>query len=135
MMIQPQVSHRTIMLVDDNDLTNTIHQALLRNFFASDSISVHSTPDSALQWLETVRRRGGNLPDLILLDIEMPGMSGWELLKELQNRRIPVRVCMLSSSIANEDLDRKNEFEEVLDYISKPLAQDHIPRLMDMVKH
>lgn len=134
MMIQPQISHRTIMLVDDNDLTNTIHQALLRNFFASDSISVHSTPDSALQWLETVRRRGGSLPDLILLDIEMPGMSGWELLKELQNRRIPVRVCMLSSSIANEDMERKNEFEEVLDYISKPLAQDHIPRLMDMVK-
>lgn len=135
MMIQPQVSHRTIMLVDDHELTNTIHQALLRNFFASDSISVHSTPDSALQWLETVRRRGGSLPDLILLDIEMPGMTGWELLKELQNRRIPVKVCMLSSSISPKDIERKNEFEEVLDYISKPLAQDHIPRLMDMVKH
>lgn len=135
MMIQPQVSHRTIMLVDDHELTNTIHQALLRNFFASDSISVHSNPDSALQWLEKVRRRGGSLPDLILLDIEMPGMTGWELLEELQNRRIPVKVCMLSSSISPEDIERKNEFEEVLDYISKPLAQDHIPRLMDMVKH
>lgn len=135
MMIQPQVSHRKIMLVDDHELTNTIHQALLRNFFASDSISVHSNPDSALQWLEKVRNRGESLPDLILLDIEMPGMTGWELLEELRIRRIPVKVCMLSSSISPYDIERKNEFEAVLDYISKPLAQAHIPRLMDMVKH
>lgn len=123
------------MLVDDNDLTNTLHQALLRNFFASDSISVHSSPDSALQWLETARRRGQSMPDLILLDIEMPGMTGWELLRELKSRRIPVKVCMLSSSIASEDLNKQKDFEEVLDYISKPLVQDHIPRLMDLVRH
>ena len=120
------------MLVDDNELTNMIHQSLLKNFFSTESICIHSSPDTALQWLESTRRTGGKLPDLILLDIEMPGMTGWELLEEIRRRKIPVKVCMLSSSIAREDVDRQHDFDEVLQYFSKPLAEKHIPQIMNM---
>lgn len=133
-MSSPNSSPRCIMLVDDNELTNMIHQSLLRNFFSTESICVHSSPETALQWLESTRRTGGKLPDLILLDIEMPGMTGWDLLEEIRQRRIPVKVCMLSSSIAKEDVERQHDFEEVLEYFSKPLAEKHIPQILSMAE-
>lgn len=120
----------TIMLVDDNEFANMMHHTLLRNFVPEDSIQVFSSPDLALQALETSRRKGEALPDLLLLDIDMPIMNGWELLAEIRRRNMFVRACMLSSSVDPEDHAMMARFQEVLDYISKPLVPAHIPRLL-----
>lgn len=67
-------------------------------------------------------------PDLILLDVMMPGMSGWDVLKEIKAdeelKSIP--VVMLTSIDPSADVMLSKEFEELTDYIIKPYASESL---------
>lgn len=59
--------------------------------------------------------------ELILLDVELPGLSGFEILKELRLQGLPTRVLMLTSR--DSEVDRVLSFElGVDDYVSKPFS-------------
>ncbi|MBI5253599.1 MAG: response regulator [Euryarchaeota archaeon] len=67
-------------------------------------------------------------PDLILLDVMMPGMSGWDVLREIKGseelKSIP--VVMLTSIDPSEEVILSKEFEELTDYIIKPCASESL---------
>ncbi|MDP5169350.1 MAG: response regulator [Bacteroidia bacterium] len=128
-----QDDSKIIMLIDDNDLVNMMHQALLKSYFSGNSVFVYNSPQTALEWLQHRQMAGEKLPDLILLDIDMPQMNGWELLEELRKHKILIKVCMLSSSIDPQDVETSKRFKEVLKYFSKPLTANHIPTLKQLV--
>ena len=64
------------------------------------------------------------LPDIIFLDINMPGMNGWEFLDEYASlplkKNIP--IYMVSSSINAEDKTRALSFNSIKEYITKPIT-------------
>ena len=74
-------------------------------------------------------------PDLIFLDINMPGMNGWEFLeeynkldKEIQSR---VMVIMLTTSDNPDDSMRAKTWGFVSDYITKPLTKERLKDIID----
>ena len=116
-----------IFIVDDNptdiELTTIALEATGRE------ISVRSVTDgkSAL----TMLRNGLGVPELILLDLKMPGMSGIEVLREIRAdgclREIPV-VVVTSSSLES---DRSDAIAAgASDYIQKPLALDQFSKML-----
>jgi CheY-like chemotaxis protein len=66
------------------------------------------------------------LPDVILLDINMPIMDGWDFLewfKEFKENLVKaIPIFMVSSSIDWRDIEKAKSYEEVIDYMSKPLT-------------
>lgn len=73
------------------------------------------------------------LPDLILLDINMPVMNGWDFLeavKDLDPSK-PLEVRILSSSIDPLDIERSKGFTQVDGYLTKPLNLDTIRELIN----
>jgi DNA-binding response OmpR family regulator len=78
---------------------------------------------TAVNGAEALKRVEGEHPDLILLDIMMPVMDGWEVLRSLkmneQTSRIP--VVLVTAKIGNEDRRRGLE-AGAADYICKPFA-------------
>ena len=71
-------------------------------------------------------------PDLLLLDIKMPGIDGFDFLERLKglNLKKKVKVYMLTSSLRAEDKLKAFSFRAVIDYFEKPLTVD----MVQMVK-
>jgi len=90
---------KTILVVDDSPLVTDMIKKVL------DTSGFHS--EVAHDGMEALKKIEANIPDLILLDIEMPKMDGWTMLKELRFRvHLPkkVPVIMLTSKGKLEDL-------------------------------
>ncbi|CAI2718717.1 response regulator [Nitrospina watsonii] len=81
------MSRKKILVVDDEDNIRLLYKEELQD--EGYDVDCARNADEALQKIE------GNLPDLITLDIKMPGMNGIDFLRLLkdQNRNIPVILC------------------------------------------
>ncbi len=105
----------TILVVDDTPDNLTLMAELLRGRY---TVKLAKTGDKALQ-LAT----GETPPDLILLDIMMPGISGYEVLSELKanekTRHIPVIFLTAMSAVQDE---KKGLELGAVDYITKPVS-------------
>ncbi|WP_258097811.1 response regulator [Marinoscillum pacificum] len=66
----------------------------------------------------------GEFPDYILLDINMPGMSGFELLDAMREKQLNTQVIMLSSSISDTDIVESYTYQNVVGYEVKPLKKE-----------
>ncbi|MEX1189279.1 MAG: response regulator [Bacteroidia bacterium] len=117
-----------IWLVDDDQVISYITERMIRN--ADPSVKVISFLSAKLA-LEKLRI-GDYAPDLLLLDINMPGLNGWQFLDELRNMHRYVNVYMYSSSIDPEDVKKARSYPMVRDFLSKPVDATIIRRVLDM---
>ena len=117
-------SNATILVVDDN----SDHVEILRAFLTSRGFSVEAAADgrSALARMEEVK------PDLVLLDVMMPGMDGWEVCRVIKQHPSlgHTRVVMVTAKGGFED-----KYEGLRsgadDYVVKPVD---FPDLLDKVQ-
>lgn len=86
--------------------------------------------------LDTIKNReaNGKLPSLILLDINMPIMNGWDFLDEINPylEKLPddLNIAILSSSVEPSDKAKALSYSEVNDYISKPVHIEDLKRFL-----
>lgn len=116
------------MLVDDDQNDNFFHERVITKTSSSTIVIEKNTGQEALDYLKSKNGDKALLPDLIFLDINMPGMNGWDFLqeydrldKELQSRVI---IIMLTSSDNEDDVARAKAWDSVSDYITKPLTEE-----------
>lgn len=117
-----------ILIIDDDQVNNfVLRNIILRTY---PDARVHAQPDgsTALRFLETRHANGGSFPGVILLDINMPVMSGFEFLETIEEAFPEERpfVYMVSSSISKHDQQKANSYRSVQGYITKPLVNQNI---------
>lgn len=119
----PDLSGSSVLIVDDNPRNLQLISSLLKN--QGYKLYITNSGENALKFLETT------LPDLILLDVMMPGMSGYELCRLLkkQERLRNIPVIFLTAKTELEDIIEGFDSGAV-DYISKPFrSQEVIARI------
>ncbi len=107
-----------IIAIDDNPIDNLINKILLEKTFPNHAITIFADSEEALDYL---RAHKNDLPHFLVLDLNMPVVSGWEILEELSSYEKPCHVFLLTSSIFREDQVRAKQHPFVLDYFIKPL--------------
>lgn len=128
-----------ILCVDDDSISLTISKLLLkRTGFTNDVVTAVDGSD-ALDYFKDLFATSSQpvdvSPSLILLDINMPVMNGWEFLEAyipLFADKLPnTKVIILSSTIDPEDFSRAKKFPVVAQFVSKPLSVENLAELKE----
>jgi CheY-like chemotaxis protein len=121
------------LLVDDDEITNFINTMLLHDAGITQTLTAFNGQE-ALDVLHTRCSAPGSLtcPDLILLDIQMPVMDGFEFLQAYAQRPPadnPAVVIVLTSSHNPLDVARMQGLP-IAGYLTKPLTEENIHRIL-----
>ena len=114
-------------MIDDDSVSNMIHSEFFIEHFPRIQIKTFEKAEEALHELKQniKSKEDALIPDLILLDINMPVMNGWDFLKDFHDSMIfmteQIGIVMLTSSIATEDYRKSLQFPAVIAYLTKPL--------------
>lgn len=121
------------MLIDDNRIDLFIHNEFIRKMNIANGVMEYSFAKEALEFLQN--NDSSKWPDLILLDIHMPIMNGFDFLEEYSELPLHLRqnckIVIVSSSLDKGDKAKARENIFVLDLLEKPL---NIVKLMDLLK-
>jgi CheY-like chemotaxis protein len=118
--------------IEDNDIFTIVFKTL---FNASkdkfDELDIFVNGEVALEALKNT----DFLPDLILLDINMPVMDGWEFLHHLNKdeRFLNIPIYILTSSIDPDDEIKAKQYPNIKGYVIKPLSQKRLLEIHDEV--
>lgn len=105
-----------MFLIDNDEAENYINQEILSRMGVDLEIKVYS---NGIEALEMIKNDG--CPDLIFLDVNMPGFDGFEFLQHFeQTLTCTTPVVMLTSSTRPEDQARAIQYKSVIDYLEKP---------------
>ena len=116
----------SIAIIDDDHVCQFTTKKIIENAHVAKTIFIFSEGKEAYDYLSAYANKPEKLPDIILLDINMPVMDGFEFLKyfsELKptfKKKIDIHV--FSSSIDFGDVTRIKSFSEVTDVVGKPFT-------------
>lgn len=125
---------KKVFLIDDDPVINMIQKRVIEIVNDQLELEVFTHAEEALKRICSDNPE--HHPDLILLDINMPQMDGWQFLEALQE--LPIQnsrafdVVMLTSSIFAEDKAKAGNFSIVKDFVSKPLTKENWKKLQEV---
>lgn len=119
-----------IVIIDDSEFDQLMYRRLIdRSGMVGDLVTFLSGEDA----LAYFTRDDATPVDVILLDINMPGMNGFEFLESATRRLGPdfarIVIFMLTTSLNPRDIARAEASEVVKDYLNKPLEAEHLTRI------
>jgi CheY-like chemotaxis protein len=116
-----------IILVDDDFINNYLNEEIIQEMGIADEIVVFTDGSEALSYLIEEGNLSGCPDDVVLLDINMPGIDGFEFLTQVRQTQSlkDLTVVLLTTSENIRDRDKAKELK-VDGYINKPLSRQKI---------
>ncbi len=122
-----------IYIIDDDKANNYLCRLVLEDTGINKNVYSFYLVNDALNALKQSIEADSAFPDMVLLDINLPGLDGWDFLAEF--RKFPEecksnsKIFLLSSSVYPDDEERAKSYPEILEFLPKPLTIEVVERI------
>ncbi len=118
---------KRILVVDDDEGLQLYMKMLISKNYPEAAI------DQAHDGGEALEKTLSYIPDRIFLDLNMPGMDGFEFLENWirEERDKHVRIIVTTSSFAQSDKDKINDYGLNIDFVTKPVSKEALEEIME----
>lgn len=124
-----------VFIIDDDDISIFLTSLVLEEAGFAEEIKTYNSADAALKDLPALVDNEIP-PEVILLDLNMPGKSGWDFLDILRHCEKKLlgstSVFILTSSIAASDKDHSRRYPLVRGFLHKPLTEESMAFMQKM---
>lgn len=123
-----------VAIIDDDEIAKFIGTKIIESTNLVDRIKTFSNGEEAINFLKSNSKNLDSLPEIILLDLNMPIMDGFVflqkyiMLKPKLGKKITIYI--VSSSISPIDIKKINQISDVSDYIIKPITKEKFERIV-----
>jgi CheY-like chemotaxis protein len=122
-----------IFLLDDDELSNELTTYIIHESGVTD-VDACTSGEAALQYLETCKN-GSKFPDILFVDINMPGMDGFTFVKQYEKKfgdfHPKTQVILLTNSVLADEKKRAEKHKIIRGLWNKPLT---IEKLNDLIR-
>ncbi len=120
-----------VIIVDDDPGVLFLHELMVRESGLSDEIKPFNRAESAIKYIDSLP------PDqrlLVLLDINMPGMNGWDFMDHISGKKEyqHVDVAMVTSSVNKSDRIRSENYSQIIRFLEKPVSVEDCKALRSL---
>lgn len=125
----------SILIIDDDPLFLLLVKKTIIKYEFAKTISAFNNGLEAFDELKQKINEPAALPDIILLDINMPIMDGWEFLDQflplLEQTTKKISIYIATSSIAESDKKKAKSYSNIIDYLLKPIDQPILAKILE----
>jgi CheY-like chemotaxis protein len=110
-----------VLIIDDDDIVRLVQGKLIQNCGISKDPLKFKRAYEAVDYLNSASNEHHYL---LLLDINMPYMDGWEFLEEIEKMKVKdnIYVFMVTSSIDFNDKEKAKKYNNIINFIEKPIT-------------
>ncbi|WP_336066117.1 response regulator [Mesoflavibacter sp. CH_XMU1404-2] len=122
-------------LIDDDEIYIFTTKKLINKIDFCEEVAVFQNGKEAIEAIKFTLRNKNELPDVILLDLNMPIMDGWQFLDEFIRIKSEkqIKIYIVSSSVDPSDIERANTYNMVSNYIIKPISREKLHEITEEV--
>ena len=126
-------TYNHVMIIDDSEIDVLVSRRLMELTHFASHVTITSSAEEAVDFLKNEVTHAPEAPEVILLDMHLPGMSGFDFIREFKTLPAYIldrtKIVVLSAYQKQEEIDKLFENKFIISQLDKPITQDSLKKL------